>query len=172
MPQTSVNDEFDRAYEGKVENSGQYPTTVNTGLALSDIIFGKGVASTVSDVDLPKRVGMYAAALIFQGVTIADPSIEPVGGNDYGTYAAESAVPVMRKGRVWVVTADVVDSLAKNVFIRSATPGGSPPAESLGSFRATTVADYIDLTAIANVSWVSGVTIGAVNFGLLELNLP
>lgn len=170
MPQLSVADEPGQAYEGKVQNGGSLPTSIVSGIAASLIYFGKAVGSANADLGLPKTVALLAAGVTFQGIAIADPSIEQIPGNDFGSFADETGVPVMRKGRIWVVSADAVDDLSKGVFVREATPGGSPPADSLGSFRATAAADHIDLSA--SMAWVAGTTIGGAEFGLLEINLP
>lgn len=172
MSQTSVADEPSQAYEGKVEN---FDKNIVTGLAASLIYFGKVVAAQTADVGLPKTVELMATGLVPVGIAIADPSIETIPGNAFGSYAAEEAVPVMRRGRLWVVSADVVDDISKAVFVKVANPGGSPPAESLGSFRATAAGDYVNANTIftnAAVAWIGGRVIGSQNFGLLEINLP
>ncbi len=169
MPQTSVNDEFDRAYEGKTENSGQFPTTMVTGLAAEEILFGKAVSSAATDVGLPKVVNGFTNGQVFQGVAIADPSVEAVSGDAFGSYKDEDAVPVMRKGRLWVVSAVAITNLLTDlVFVRSANQGGFPSG-ARGSFTNAATADY---EAITGAKWVGAATVGAVNFGLLELNLP
>ena len=180
MSQLTVSEEPVRAYRGKIDVSGAYPTTQVSGLAVGNIVVGDGVGREVGDVDPGAGVatgGQTARAFqgtdLFLGVAPSDPSqLVALPGETFGQYTAAESFPIVRKGRVWVVTADVVDDLSKAVFIRNANAGGSPPAEQLGAFRATTVADYVDLSALAAVAWVAGVTIGGVNFGLLELNLP
>jgi hypothetical protein len=103
----------------------------------------------------------------FKGVAIADTSLESTD-NAYGEYVDKESVPVMKKGRLWVVSADTVDDLSKGVYVRFQN-GSAAPANTLGSFRATANADYQLMGD--NVRWVASQTIGGVYFGLLELNL-
>ncbi len=170
MSQTVVNNEFDEAYGGKLHNSIAFPTTLVTGLAAEEIIFGKAVSSVATDVDLPVTVNGFTNGQVFQGVAIADPSVETVSGDAFGSYKDEEAVPVIRKGRLWVVSAVAITNLLTDlVFVRSANQGGFPNG-ARGSFTNATTTDYEEITSGAK--WVGAATVGAVNFGLLELNLP
>ncbi len=102
------------------------------------------------------------------GVAMADTSLEATD-NDYGEFFLYDQVPVLKKGRIWVVSADAVDDISKGVYIRHANGSATPPTGTLGSFRATANADY---TLMADgVKWKAGKTIGGVEYGLLELNL-
>lgn len=178
MSQTTVNSLPLRAFEGMVADK---PERETSGLASALIYFGKGisVSATVGLDDEPPIVNPYASGEVFHGIAGADVTVERMASAagvpnqaPYGAFLAKTSVRIIRKGRVWVLTADAVDDLTKSVFIRNATPGGSPPLETLGSFRATTVANYIDLGALFPVAWVGGTTIGGANFGLLEVSLP
>jgi hypothetical protein len=229
---------------------------------------------------------LYVASQNFEGIAIADVSVErlphPTTGvvntAPYGAYLANTTLPLMRKGRVWVVSADAVDNLSKSVFVRSSVAAGTAatitdtttyavtdqdgltsiitivdggvgsaagaqtvtfsgatttaasvaaqmnaglvgcsvavvggqvkittdatgsgvtiaaaagtgnltwgtpvagtgtpttmPENAKGSFRATAATGYTDLGAIAPVKWLAQATIGGVNYGLLEINLP
>lgn len=107
------------------------------------------------------------AATNFRGVAIADVSREAIS-DDYGGYAQNDAVSVMRKGRIWVVSEDTVDDLSKGVYVRFQN-GSAPPAGTLGSFRATADADC---QLMSMLRWIAGETIGGIEYGLLEINLP
>jgi hypothetical protein len=176
MSQTAVAVEPAEAYEGKVENSIMYPTTFVSFVASALIYFGKFVALKAA-TELTKgnqEIKLPAAAtdvtgLLGAGVAIADVTKEPIA-DTYGGYVAKDSVPVMRKGRIWVVSEDAVDDLTKAVFVRWQVPGVTPPAASLGSFAATTSANHAQ--APATYKWVAATTIGSVNYGLLEINLP
>jgi hypothetical protein len=176
MAQTAVNAEPTEAYEGKVENSVMWPTTVQSFLTETLIYFGKFVALkdatqlTKGDqlIKLPAAATDVTGPL-GMGVAIADVTKEPVS-DSYGGYVDNDAVAVMKKGWIWVVSEDPVDSLAKAVFVRWQNAGVSPPAASLGSFAATTSADRAQLPA--NYKWAAATTIGSVNYGLLEITTP
>lgn len=173
MAQTVMNSAPDVAFEGMLQSTA-HQSLIDTFAASGSIYFGKGVsiyAATEVDpgnqrVKLPAAAGDLAMTNFF-GVAIADPS-KPATANAYGEYVDTDAVPVLRKGRVWVVSADAVDSLAKGVYCRNAN-GAAAPADTFGSFRATVDADYTVLAS--GVRWIKGKTIGSVYFGLLELNL-
>jgi hypothetical protein len=145
-----------------------YSPTVGSG---SELDFTGGTALTAFGLSVEVISAPAAGDLAptnFKGVAIADTSLESTS-NAYGEYVDRDSVPVMKKGRIWVVSADTVDDLSKGVYIRFQNGSSSPPADTLGSFRATTNADYQLMGD--NVRWVAGQTIGGVYYGLLELNL-
>ncbi len=174
MVQTAVNDEPAIAFEGMVLTDANYPNTIVSHAASGSIYYGKAV-SLYDDNEVTlgsQRVKLPAAALDlaatnFKGVAIADTSLESTS-NAYGEYFDKDSVPVIKKGRIWVVSADIVDDVTKGVYIRHAN-GAAAPANTLGSFRATVNADYTLMGD--NVRWVAGTTISGVYYGLLELNL-
>jgi len=188
MSQTSVENEPVQAYEGKVQHGGQFPTTTISRLATELTFFGKAVSPILADVDmggagdlaqqcqLPTSLAEINAML---GVAIADPSVERLrdpaalgvpNSAPFGAYSDEAAVPIMRKGRIWVVVDTKLASLDDGVFIRFQNAGGTPPTESLGSFDTVNSADHEP--APAGFSWVGASTQGATEFALLEINLP
>jgi len=103
-------------------------------------------------------------------VAIADPSMpsNPTVDN-FGSFPDESSVPVMRQGRIWVVVATAITDITVGVYVLFQNPGGSPPVDTLGSFDSVAGAD-VQITT--DGVWRGAATVGAVNFGLLELNLP
>ena len=176
MSQTSVTADPGSVYEGKLE--ARWETA--TGLAEGTVYWGKGVGLDPAHIshDLFSATSGqimrgYTASDVFMGVAFADTALEQPAAQGYGTYPDESVFPVLRKGMVWVVVADAITSLSDAVWIRDANAGGSPPVEQLGSFNPSNPgADYISLTAAgARVAWRRALTVGAVNYGLLELNL-
>jgi hypothetical protein len=284
MAQTSVVDEPVRAYEGKLQDRAG---RIESGIASATVFFGKAVSRPVTGslTQLPPPCNLYNGTEHFLGVAAADVSVERLPGTtgiinqaNYGAYLANTTVPRLTKGRIWVVSADAVDSLAKSVFTRNATPAGTAatitdtttyaapdqdgltsivtivdggvgsaagaqtvtfvgatttaakvasdmndqlvgcsvavvggqvkittdatgagvtiavaagtgnltwgtpvagtgvpstmPENAQGSFRATSATGYIDLGAIAPVRWEAQATIGGVNYGLLDINLP
>ncbi len=187
MSQTVVDDEPVQAYEGKAQHGGQYPTTFVSYIASELIYFGKAV-SLLSTAELaiggadggPQSIKLPAATTdvstnLFQGVAKADPSVQRTRtagvDDDFGAFIAETTVPVMKKGRIWVVVTTAITSINDGVFVQFQVPGGSPPALQLGSFDSATTANNEEITS-NNVSWAAATTIGSQNFGLLELNLP
>lgn len=187
MSQTVVDDEPVQAYEGKVQVGGQYPTTNRSFIASELIYFGKAV-SLLSGTELavggasggPQQIQLPSVATditttLFQGVAAADPSVEltrTTGTDDpFGAYVATSTVRTLKKGLVWVVIGTALSDITDGVFVRFQNPGGTAPTEQLGSFDSVTSADHAEIVA-GNVSWAGAATIGSVEFGLLELNLP
>ncbi len=187
MSQASVSDEPVQTYEGKVDVSGQYPTNYISRIASESIYFGKAVSPVGTDelevggasggpqeVKMPSSAALIALITQGGGVAIADPSKERLKNNgvyvDYGVYLHEDSVTVMRKGRIWVVVEAELTDLSSGVYIRFQNAGATPPAASLGSFTPTNTADHSE--APAGFAWLGAATIGSVNFGLLELNLP
>ena len=176
MVQTAVNADFDQAYEGKVHVSGAYPTTYISRLAAATVYFGKAVVANSQtnlvlgeqEVKLPAAAGDVPLLL---GVSAADVTKSP-SSTGYAAYDADESVTVMRKGLIWVVSADAITNLGTNgVWVRHAN-GAAVQTASLGSFRATTNADYTEWSATQDVKWIAYKLIGSVHYGLLEINLP
>lgn len=167
MSQIVVNDAPAVAFEGMLHDR---PELIKSGLAAAVVYFGKALSQLKTDLSLPPVVRMYTAGEVFAGIAVAETTLERVDGAPAGEFVQGGAVQRLMKGRIWVKSADAIDDLTKSVFVRSANPGVTPPAESLGSFRATAATDYTDLGAIANVKWIAAVTIGTDNFGLLAVN--
>jgi hypothetical protein len=176
MSQTVVNDAPGQAYAGKVQYSGQYPTTQVSRIAGELIYFGKlvvvtGAQLTPGDqsVTLPTSAAEALLAAKAGGVSMADPSVEAIPGAAYGAFVDESVLPVMRKGALWVQTEQAITDLANGVFVRVAN-AGAIPAASLGSFGI--VDDGDTEPAPEGMGWAGAVTIGGLFYGLLEINLP
>ena len=182
MSQTAVNDEPAQAYEGKVDVSGQYPSTRVSRSADGLVYFGKYVVPLsdteltvgAQSVKLPTTAAEVLLAANGGGIAVADPSMERLMLNDvpapYGAYPDESMVQVLRKGRIWVVMEVAITALSNGIFVRVATPGGSPPAASLGSFTITNTANHEPVPD--GFKWLASASIGGVDYGLLSVNLP
>ena len=185
MSQTQVNDAPGQAYAGKVQYSGQFPTTVVSRLAEELFFFGKlgvvtGAQLTVGDqsVKLPTSAAEVLLAAKAGGVSIADASIERLrdpanlgvaNSAPFGAFPIESAVPLMRKGAVWVQTEVAVANLSDGVFVRVQNVGAIPLA-ALGSFTPVNTFDHEP--GPEGMGWSGAVTIDGLFFGLLEINLP
>lgn len=134
--------------------------------------FGKLGAKPVGDADdtvkLPSSAAEITTAGLVTGIVMADTSIETVKDLGWGAYLENKAVPVVRSGRVWVVSEDEVTDVDQGVYVRFQNPGGSPPDASLGSFAAAAGADY---ALLPGARWRS-VTVGTFGLAVVELNLP
>ena len=191
MSQNAVTDEPVQAYPGKVENSGQFPTQMISRLASELIYFGKlaitadadlavgGAAGGPQQCKLPTTAAEVLLAAQGGGIAIADPSIERLrdplnlgvaNSAPYGAFPDEDAVPLMRKGRVWVQTEVAIAALSDGVFVRVSTPGTIPIA-SLGSFTPVDTADHEP--APEGFAWAgSCIGEGGIFLALLDINLP
>jgi hypothetical protein len=151
--------------------SSGVPTITSPTAGTGELDFTGGTALTAFGLSVEVIASPAAGDLAptnFKGVAIADTSLESTS-NAYGEYESTDSVPVLKKGRIWVVSADAVDDVSKGVYIRYQNGASAPPTATLGSFRATANADYQLMGD--NVRWVAGTTIGGVEYGLLELNL-
>ena len=182
MAQIAVNDEPDQAYEGKLyDRAGRSETRLASEL----IYFGKAVSLlAVTDLEVGgasegQSVKRPASAAditgLFEGVAVADTSLERLDDAtgqpaNYGAYVDESAVRVLRQGRVWVVTKTLIADITVGVYVRFQNAGPTPPVDQLGSFEAVAGVDVQVIAAGAK--WRGATTIGGVFHGLLELNLP
>ena len=172
--QTVVNSVPAAAFEGMLADGTRVRDIISRlakdGIATPFIPFGKAVAFVPGDNDdqcnLPSAAAHVTASLL--GVAIADTSLEQVEAVAWGHYAAEQPVPVMRKGRIFVIAEDAVTP-ASDVFIRHSTPGGSPPLASRGSFRSD--ADTANASQVPNGAMKFLTTAGAGELVLLEVNL-
>lgn len=155
MAQISVANYPVRAYEGKLENA---PERVITGAASELIYFGKALSRslTVGLGNFPPSVNLYVSGENFYGVAAADPSLERLPGTtgisnqaNYGAYPQYNAVNILRRGRIWVVSADAVDNLSKSVFVRSSVAAGT--AASITDTTSYPVTDQDGLTSIITI---------------------
>jgi len=102
------------------------------------------------------------------GVVIADTSKLTRSTEPYGGYGAGEAVPILKKGRIWMSVEDVatVDN-GGLVYVRSTASG----TEELGAIRAADDAgdtDPID----SNAAHFTGRKITSLNLAEVEWNLP
>lgn len=100
------------------------------------------------------------------GVAIADTSLVTRTSSPQGGYDPGAAVPVLRRGRIWMEVEDVA-SVARGgaVYVRHAASG----SEELGAIRATD--DSADTDPIPNgAAQFTGQVSG--NYAVVEWNLP
>ena len=174
MSQTSVDTEEAVAFEGLIADSVHKDiiSRLANEAATPFIPFGKLVVANASDGDdqcqLPGATGEVTGNQAL-GIAIADVSVETDPDIAWGHYKQFLGVPIMRRGRIWVIAEDEVTTLAKDVFVRFADPGGSAPLASLGSFR--TDADTADAVQLTQCRWLTTTT-GTGTLAKLEINLP
>lgn len=164
MAQTSVDDVNEAAIEGLIYDISQERDIVSKLSAVAAIKPGHlGVWKATNPdnvVVLPVLTTDVTAGTAW-GVAILDTSRETNAAGTGADYLDEEAVPLMRKGRIWVVSEDAVDTVGLPAFVRF-TDG------VLGSFR--TDADTADAVALPGATFRS-TTSGVNQLVILELNL-
>lgn len=102
------------------------------------------------------------------GVAIADSSLVTRSTSPYAGYDAGEAVPVLRKGRVWMYVEDVASVATGGlVYVRHVATG----TEQLGAIRA--VDDGSDTEVLdAQQAQFTGQAVAALNLAVVEWNLP
>ena len=118
--------------------------------------FGRAVArtTTVNKAILPAATGFS-----FEGVTVNRAKALPQLDNPLATgtaqYNAGETMPVMRKGRIWVIP-ETTGALTASVYVRH-TQGAAPEATP-GRFRATDDSGKVDV--LTGARWVTVPTAG------------
>lgn len=121
----------------------------------------------ISGCRLPRQSADVTGGKIL-GVAIADTSRVTRTTEPYGGYGAGEAIPVLRKGRIWMEVEDVA-TVAKGgvVYVRSTATG----SEELGAIRAAD--DSSDTDPVANgAAEFTGQKISALDLAVVEWNLP
>lgn len=151
-------------------------TAVTANVTGDPIPFGRVVAriaATPNAVQLPS-----ATSFVPEGVSVnrakARPrdnsGSTPVTGS--AQYSGDEAVPVLRKGRIWVIPETSPASLAASVYVRHTQ--GSNPAHTVGRVRGTDDSGKVDAWSAAR--WVHGTRPGllpvAGSPAVIEINLP
>ena len=152
----------DRAREGSLADiQNGY---IVTGIADDPIEPGRVVIANGDD----KTMRLPAAAIditgsIVGGIAMLDASVEPTSGTN-PLYPPESAFPVVRKGRIWCRSEDVIAAPGP-VYVRFQNGSGTNP---IGRVSGTT---HADKGLLAGARWLTKTT--AVNqLALLEINIP
>lgn len=161
--QTVVNDEPVLAYEGMLFDR---PERIETGNAAELIYFGKAVSvlkSTAIDA-IPRLVRGYTSGEVLAGIAIADPTVErlasPTGvanGAAHGAFLANSQIPMLRKGRIWVHSADAISDTTRSVFIKNADSTGT--AATITDTTSYPVADQDGKTSVVTISGYAAQTV-------------
>lgn len=167
MSQTSYSQLQLAAFAGQLYDIGPHDIYTYAWLGTANLPFGSAVVQDTVDnrCRLPAASSDVTSSL-FAGVTIATQAIEnplSVGSPLPGGYPKNSAVSVMRKGRVWVAVEEAVTT-ASPVFVRFAAGTYSV----LGMFRAS--ADTASAAQLPKARYLSSAAAGG--FAILEINQP
>lgn len=161
MSQTAYNEAMTTAVAGMVADGAGAPNSIVTRIGTEEILMGVAVANDTDDgsAKLPDGAGV-----VISGVAIRDISIPAGAASADNSFPSGEAVPVMRKGRIWVVT-EVAVQPGDAVYARYTANGGNT---QLGAFRNDD--DTAKAIVIAQARWIS--TTGGAGIALLEINLP
>lgn len=112
----------------------------------------------------PAAAGSITATKKIAGVVVAGQDIPSDSTVTDPQYPIKSAVPCLRKGRIWVRSEDAVTVGTTGVFVRYAGTG------NLGAFRATTVMSEAAEIPEGSARWLTNTT-AANQLAILEINL-
>lgn len=144
-------------------------TSVDVILNETNIPFGVGVVEDLTGLSddrahLPQATGDITTVGSFAGIAVHTHAVEQNKGgiNNLG-YEPQSAMSLMRRGRVYV---EVEDAVVKGglPFVRFVAAA----SEQLGAFRSD--ADTSDAVALPNARFVTSA--GAGELAIVEINLP
>lgn len=131
-----------------------------------EVKFGRAVTrgAATNEVVHPDATGEVTNEKLIRGVVVATHEMESKADGEDPGYVANSVVPVMRKGRVFVKTEDAVTEGTSSVFVRFA--GGD-----LGAFRTDNDDDGgAQAAEMPKAKWKSSTTEGG-QLAVLELDL-
>lgn len=168
--QTTVLDAMPEFYEGMLEGPAEKVITAN-----SDGVTYAGKAVSY-DPDLAANVANdrnlchgFVAEEVVEGITFTE-NMRSLNSAGYAGYNDEDVMAVLKRGKVWVKTADAITDLSSGVWALGAGAGTAPDA-ALGSFRGTTAENYTNLSTTYDLKWVKAKTVGSTNYGLLAVNM-
>lgn len=155
-PQLDYNDMV-AGLKGGFADAG--PHDIISGVSDEIIQMGIGLQVEVSGlVTLPSAAGDQ-----FQGISLMKHKAPP-NATGVSQYEIGQAIPVLRKGRVYVTAEEAVNPTLP-VFLRHTVNGGDVP----GDFRTDLdTANAFDISAFAK--WISVTT--AAGLAILEVNFP
>ena len=164
MSQLVHNDVPPVAIEGMAADTQQNSDTVSAFVKSGEgpISFGRFVTAEGTEenpysLKLPATAGEVSATGL--GIAVVDVSIERAKGNVGTGYQDQESVPVMKKGRVWMVAEDQITAINQAAFVRFQNG-------VLGVVAGANTADHEPIAA----KWVT-TTAGAAELAILELDL-
>jgi hypothetical protein len=150
------------AFAGMLADAGMVQDVV-TGENLSAAIpFGvmTAIGAGANQIALPAAAGDVTDVKKLVGVAIAHQAMES-SASGLPQYAPNSAVNVLKKGRVWVQVENAVTRGTSDVHVRYAGVG------QRGGFRGAAVAS--ETAVLPNAKWLSSTT--GAGLALLEIDL-
>lgn len=123
----------------------------------------RGAAS--DEIVHPDAAGEITDEKVVRGVVVASHEMESQTGNATPGYIAKSVVPVMRKGRVWVVSESAITEGTSTVNVRHTANGGNT---QLGALRGA--ADSSFTAVLPKSKWKSS-TSDVNQLAILEIDL-
>lgn len=163
MSQTSYSLSMSTAVAGLPGDAAGAPQVIDSyANPVDEIAFGCAVQQVSGDdsaIELPDN-----GSAIIRGVAVRDLAEENGSAGADNTFPVNSAVPIMKKGKIWVRVEEAVTP-ASDVYARYTVNGGNT---QLGAFR--TDADAGKAIQITQARFLSS-TSGS-GLALLEINLP
>lgn len=149
-----------KGIEGGLGDSGHNDIVTRVHATLP-VLFGRGVIGNAveGEVALPSATGF-----VLTGVSVATQLAKP-NATGIAQYDAKTPIPVMKKGRIWVLAEQAVNP-SSPVFCRYTVNGGTT---AVGRFRAD--ADTARADAVTDARWLTTTT-AADQLALLEINIP
>lgn len=156
-----------KGFPGMLADSGprQVTSKVNPAVAIP---FGTAVAKGTDDdhVKLPTTAAEVTASI---GIAIQDPVTEQDSSFTLATYAINSSVNVLRKGRAWVTVEEAVTS-GDTPYVRWANGNGGKTQK--GAFRKSVdqVSSADTATILPNAKYITSASAGEL--AIVEINTP
>ena len=162
MSQTSYATDMSAGNDGQIYDIGfnDFVSGVAEQAVVPGIVVTKGTSE--NEVDLPNAVADVSNPKLVKGFVVRDLAVE-VPASGVVTYAAQSAVSIMRKGRIWAVCEDAFDH-NDSAYVRITA---SSPNLQLGRIR--TDADTSNAVLLSGVRFLNSGSAGAL--ALLQVDL-
>lgn len=133
----------------------------------AEVKFGHAVTRGAASDEIihPDSAAKITDEKLVRGVVIAAHEMESKQDGAVAGYVPKSVVPVMRKGRVWVLAEDTITEGTSTVNVRHAANGGNT---QLGRFRGA--ADSSFTAVMPKSKWKTSTT-GNGQLAVLEIDL-
>lgn len=133
----------------------------------AEVKFGCVVTRGASPDEIvhPDAAGEITSELLVRGIVVATHELESKQDSATPGYPAKSVVPVMRKGRIWVLAEDTITEGTSTVNARFAANGGNT---QLGALRGA--ADSTFTAVLPKAKWKTS-TSGSGQLAILEIDL-
>lgn len=167
MTQLAYSIDPDVAREGSLRDldPGRYIESAIAGepIAPGRFVLRNASAPSNKTVLLPASAADITNSFLAGGVSVLDASVERTP-NDDALYGQYSAFPMIRKGRIWVVSEDTIAALG-GVYVRFQNGTGVLP---IGRFSSVT---HADKGLLPNARWLT-TTSAPGQLALLGIDLP